>query len=416
MHFWKPGALLIAGTVLLAACSSSAGSGSASPTASSAASMGHESMGSESMAPATTDSDAANLRVSLDQLLGEHIILASKATGAALGGRNDQFAAYGDLLNTNGTDLGAAIGSIYGSDAQDKFNEIWSAHNGFFVDYTTGVATKDKAKADKAVADLTGTYVPDFSKFIAGATGLPEAAVTDLITAHVVQTKAIVDAQAAKDWKGAYDAIRTAYAHMQMIGDALAPAIATQQNIAGDPSTPAVDLRVGLNQLLQEHLYLASFATDAAIGGRSDEFAAAGAALNTNGTDLGAAIGSLYGSDAKDQFNEIWSAHNGFFVDYTTGVATKDKAKADKAVMDLTQTYVPQFSEFLAGATDLPKDALASLTTEHVMTTKAVVDAQGAGDAAGAAKADRTAGMHMRMIADPLAAAIVAKLPDKFGG
>ena len=84
--------------------------------------------------------------------------------------------------------------------------------------------------------------------------------------------------------------------------------------------------------------------------------------------------------------------------------------------MDLTQTYVPQFSEFLAGATDLPKDALASLTTEHVMTTKAVVDAQGAGDAAGAAKADRTAGMHMRMIADPLAAAIVAKLPDKFGG
>ena len=126
MHFWKPGALLIAGTVLLAACSSSAGSGSASPTASSAASMGHESMGSESMAPATTDSDAANLRVSLDQLLGEHIILASKATGAALGGRNDQFAAYGDLLNTNGTDLGAAIGSIYGSDAQDKFNEIWS--------------------------------------------------------------------------------------------------------------------------------------------------------------------------------------------------------------------------------------------------------------------------------------------------
>ena len=121
-----------------------------------------------------------------------------------------------------------------------------------------------------------------------------------------------------------------------------------------------VDLRVALNQLLQEHLYLASFATGAALGGRADEFAAAGGALNTNGTDLGAAIGSLYGDEAKDEFNKIWSAHNGFFVDYTTGVATKDKAMQDKAVQDLTTIYVPQFADFLAGATDLPKDALSS--------------------------------------------------------
>jgi hypothetical protein len=407
--------LFVAGAVLLAACSTTGGAATSPSQSMTAHSMAPESMAPGSMAPgAVTDSDAANLRVSLDELLGEHIILAAKATDAALGGRSDQFGAYGELLNTNGTDIGAAIGSIYGTPAEDTFNQIWSAHDGFFVDYTTGVATKDKAKADKAVGDLTGTYVPQFSQFLAGATGLPEAAVTDLVTQHVVQTKAIVDAQAAGDWTAAYTALRTAYAHMQMIGDALAPAIAKQQSIAGDAATPAVDLRVSLNQLLQEHLYLASFATDAAIGGRSDEFAAAGAALNTNGTDLGAAIGSLYGMDAQDQFNQIWSAHNGFFVDYTTGVATDDKAKMDKAVMDLTGTYVPQFAAFLAGATDLPQEALASLVTEHVTTTKAIVDAQGAGDVVAAAKADRTAAMHMRMIGDPLAAAIVAKLPDKF--
>ena len=98
----------------------------------------------------------------------------------------------------------------------------------------------------------------------------------------------------------------------------------------------------------QEHLYLASFATDAALAGRNDEFAAAGDALNTNGTDLGAAIGTIYGTDAQDQFNKIWSAHNGFFVDYTTGVATKDQAKMDKAVQDLTTVYLPQFADFLA--------------------------------------------------------------------
>ena len=363
-----------------------------------------------------TDSAAADLRVQLDHLLGEHIILAAKATGAALGGRTDQFAAYGDLLNTNGTDLGAMIGSVYGDDAADQWNQIWSAHNGFFVDYTTGVATDDQAEMDKAVEDLTTIYVPDFSAFIAGATGLPEDAVADLTTQHVLQTKVIVDTQAAEDWEGAYEAIRTAYAHMQMIGDAIAPAVVEQNadTIEGDPSTAGVDLRVALNQLLQEHLYLASFATDAALGGRSDEFAAAGSALNTNGTDLGGAIGGLYGQEAADEWNRIWSAHNGFFVDYTTGVATDDQAVMDKAVEDLTTVYVPEFATFLAGATDLPEDALADLITAHVLTTRAVVDAQASDDAAAAAEADRTAAQHMQMIGDPLAAAIVTKLPDKF--
>jgi hypothetical protein len=364
-----------------------------------------------------TDATAAgDLRTSLNLALGEHIILAAKATGAALGGRNEEFAAYGDLLNANGTDLGAMIGAAFGDGAKDEFNKIWSAHNGFFVDYTTGVATDDTAMQDKAVQDLTTIYVPQFSALIAGATGLPVDAVTGLTTDHVLQTKAIVDAQAAGDWTDAYAKLRTAFAHMQMIGDAVGPAIAAKvaDRFPGDPSTKAADFRVALNGLLQEHLFLASSATGAALDGRSDEFAAAGDALNTNGTDVGAAIGSLYGDDAKDAFNKIWSAHNGFFVDYTTGVATKDKAKQDKAVSDLTTIYVPEFAAFLAPATDLPVDALTALITEHVLTTKAIVDAQAAGDAVAAAAADRTAAQHMQMLGDPLATAIVAKLPDKF--
>jgi len=359
-------------------------------------------------------SDAANLRTDLNYLLGEHLILAAKATGAALGGRQEQFEAYGGLLNTNGTDLGAAIGSLYGSEAEDEWNRIWSAHNGFFVDYTTGVATDDQAMADQAVNDLTTVYVPEFSAFLAGATGLPEDVLADGITEHVLTTKDIVDAQAAEDWDAAYAAIREAYAHMSMLGDALAPAIAEANDIDGDATNAGVDFRTALNQLLQEHLYLASFATDAAIDGRNDEFAAAGAALNTNGTDLGAAIGSLYGSEAEDEWNRIWSAHNGFFVDYTTGVATDDQAMADQAVNDLTTVYVPEFSAFLAGATGLPEDVLADGITEHVLTTKDIVDAQAAGDAAAAAQADREAGMHMRMLGDALAPAIVAAVPDSF--
>jgi hypothetical protein len=413
--------LPLVAALALAACSG----GAAPPAAQSQAPAPSDAMMSHgpSMTPAAspaadmlTRSPAADLRTTLDLALGEHLILAAKATNAALGGRSDEFAAYGDLLNKNGTDIGAAIGSVYGDEAKDEFNRIWSAHNGFFVDYTTGVATKDQAMQDKAVQDLTTIYVPEFAAFISGATGLPVDAVTALTTDHVLGTKAIVDDQASGDWAAAYEDLRAAFAHMQMIGDALAPAIAAKfpDDIPGDASTSAVDFRVALNALLQEHLYLASSATGAALGGRDDEFAAAGGALNTNGTDIGAAVGSLYGDAAKDQFNQIWSAHNGFFVDYTTGVATKDQAMQDKAVQDLTTVYVPAFAEFLAGATGLPTDALADLTTDHVRTTKAIVDAQASGDWAMAATADRTAGQHMAMIGEPLAEAIVAKLPDKF--
>ena len=199
------------------------------------------------------------------------------------------------------------------------------------------------------------------------------------------------------------------------------PSMAPSMDPSMEPSPAAVmtdsaaaNLRVALDTKLGAHIIFASKATGAALDGRADEFAAYGGLLNTNGTALGAMIGSVYGADAETQFNLIWSAHNGFFVDYTTGVATKDQAVMDKAVQDLTTVYLPQFSEFLAGATDLPVDAVTSLVKDHVLTTKAIVDAQATGDWAVASAADLAAGDHMQMIGDPLAAAIVAKLPEKF--
>lgn len=364
------------------------------------------------------DSEAADLRVTLNLLLSEHITFAAKATGAALGARTEEYDAYAALLNSNGTAIGDLVGAAYGDTAKSTFNGIWSAHNGFFVDYTTAVATNDTEKRDTAVSNLTTVYVPQFAKFLADATGLPQATLATLTTDHVLTTKAVVDAQAAKDWPTAYTKFREAFAHMRMIGDPLSEAIAAQMatKFPGDATTDSVDLRVTLNEAFQEHVYLATFATAAALGGdtRTGEFGAAGEALNANGTDIGDAIGSLYGNDAKTQFNGIWSAHNGFFVDYTTGVATDDTTKKDAAVSSLLNTYVPNFVALLHGATDLPTDTLTTLTTAHVTQTKAVVDAQGDANFAGAASADQEAARHMQMIADPVSIAIVAKLSDKF--
>ena len=125
--------------------------------------------------------------------------------------------------------------------------------------------------------------------------------------------------------------------------------------------TKSAGLRVALNALFQEHVYLAAMATGAALQGRTDDFKAAAGALDGNSVDISKAVGSVYGTGAEQAFLPLWRKHIGFFVDYTTGIATKDKAKSDKAIGDLLQ-YTKDFGAFLSSANpNLPKDAVADL-------------------------------------------------------
>ncbi len=181
-------------------------------------------------------------------------------------------------------------------------------------------------------------------------------------------------------------------------------------------ATPAAGLRVGLNALLSEHVYLAAAATDAALAGRPPEFEAAAAALDANSVDVARAIGSVYGPDAEKAFLPLWRKHIGMVVDYTVGVAAGDRARQDRAVDDLVG-YTQDFGAFLSGANpNLPKSVVAGLVKHHVLTLKAVIDAQAAKDPDRAFTALRTAAAHMQMIADPLAGAIVRQFPDRIPG
>lgn len=178
--------------------------------------------------------------------------------------------------------------------------------------------------------------------------------------------------------------------------------------------TGAAALRSTLNTLLQEHVYLAASATGAALGGRTDEFDAAAATLDESSVALGDVVSSVYGADAGGQFLELWRSHIGMFVDYTTGVATDDTAKQEKAVADL-QGYTEDFGAFLASANpNLTKDAVAGLVLDHVLGLKDAVDAQAAGKAGDAYTKLREAAGHMSMIGDALAGAIVAQFPEMF--
>jgi len=190
-----------------------------------------------------------------------------------------------------------------------------------------------------------------------------------------------------------------------------ASAMAAEMNHPGIMSS---DLRTGLNSLFREHVFLAAWATGAALAGRDGEFKAAAGALDGNSIDIAKAIGSVYGAGAEQAFLPLWRKHIGFVVDYTVGVATKDDAKKSKAVNDLVQ-YTQDFGAFLAAANpNLPKETVADLVKGHVLTLKDVIDAQASGDMNKTFMAIRSAAGHMGMIADPLAAAIVKQFPDRF--
>jgi len=364
----------------------------------------------------TSMTRAADLRVTLNNLLTEHTALAASATLGALTGNTAQFRAAAAQLDANSDDIIRAVGSVYGPDAQRAFDPLWKKHIGFVVDYTTGLATNNKAKQDKAVQDLLA-YTQEFGAFLNSATkSLPTDAVAGLVREHILTLKAVIDAQKAGVPGREFAALRRAYGHMPMIAEPLADAIAKQfpDKFPGSATGAAVDLRTSLNTLLSEHVYLAARATGAALRGNMTAFRAAATALDANSDDIIRAVGSVYGPDAQRAFDPLWKKHIGFVVDYTTGLATNNKAKQDKAVQDLL-AYTQEFGAFLNSATkSLPTDAVAGLVREHILTLKAVIDAQKAGNQPAVYTNLRKAMGHMQMVADPLAEAIVKQFPDRF--
>jgi hypothetical protein len=175
-----------------------------------------------------TATPAAELRTGLNALLSEHVILAAAATGAAMGERSAEFEAAAGALDANSVDLAKAIGSAYGPDAEKAFLPLWRKHIGSVVEYTQGVASQDKTKQDKAVADLV-QYTQGFGAFLSSANpNLPKHVVADLVKTHVLTLKDVIDAQASGNAVRAYTALRHAASHVAMIADPLSDAIVKQ--------------------------------------------------------------------------------------------------------------------------------------------------------------------------------------------
>jgi hypothetical protein len=362
---------------------------------------------------ARADSKAADLRARLDLLLGEHVIVIAKDSLAATANRADEYAGYATLLTINGNDLSAVMNSAFGASAAARFDQIWATQNTYFVDYTIGIASHDSGKSDGAASGLVNGFVPAFAKFMNSMTSIPLDPITQLTTEQVLEIKAIIDDQAALNNAKMFVDLHRAYAQATRVGDALAPAIANKfpDKFPGDPAAKAVDFRVSLDSLLQEHSYLATMTTSAATGGRSTEQAAALTAVAANADSLGTLFSSMFGATTGTRFDQVWGARDAELVVYA---GNGDDATRLAALNSLTDSFVTQFLSLVRDSTDLSGAEITTAVQSQVTDTIKVIDDQRSKATRVVAADDHTAAAATNPISDLIATAAVAKLPSKF--
>jgi len=175
---------------------------------------------------------AGTLRIDLDQLLGEHAFILEQRMQALYAGDTNLYQAYTTAMAQNTTALTAAISSLYGSAAGQRFESLWNDHMYFF----TYVKARLAAQTDQRT--LT-QYKDQFSQFMAKADPhLSAATLSAVLQEHINQ---ITDAfnlyvhgrylASDEEWVQAYNLMYTA-------GDYLATGIEAQFPSKFDNTSP----------------------------------------------------------------------------------------------------------------------------------------------------------------------------------
>jgi hypothetical protein len=192
------------------------------------------------------------------------------------------------------------------------------------------------------------------------------------------------------------------------------PAAVAASSVAPSSATKAADLRANLVTLGVVHMDLTDSAVSAALDGTPDAKALAGA-LFTNGDQIGAAVGSVYGPDAEATFNTVWKLHLNDFVKYAVASKTgNDTAKA-AALTDINSNYTIPLAQYLAKANpNLPEAVLEGSLRDHVNMTATMIDDHVKGDYAAEATMRDQGAQHLNGLFSTLAGAIVTQYPSKF--
>lgn len=181
-----------------------------------------------------------------------------------------------------------------------------------------------------------------------------------------------------------------------------------------DSGTKAANLRSTLVSLGTQHMSLTAQAVDATLDGNANA-AAYGASLYKNGTDIGAAVGSIYGKDAEATFNTVWKLHLDEFVKYAVASSKGDTDGQKAALASIDTNYTKPLAAYLAKANpNLPEDSLKAALADHVGMTATMIDYHTTGKYTEEADELEMANKHIESLFSTLAGGIVKQYPEKF--
>jgi hypothetical protein len=188
-------------------------------------------------APATTETPAPaeaaavpapQLQAAMRDLWHGHIVHARDYALAVHAGNDADAKAAADAVVENAKQISGAVAGFYGQPAGDRMLALLGGHWGAVKALTDARAGKDEAAAAKAMTDLTAN-AGEIAKFLAGANpNLPEDTVRGLMLAHGAHHSSQINLIMAGDTAGEATEWTAMQAHMDMIADALAGAIAKQ--------------------------------------------------------------------------------------------------------------------------------------------------------------------------------------------
>jgi hypothetical protein len=174
---------------------------------------------------------ASDLNTTLVKLGLEHMTLTQSAVAQTLDGSKGADAA-GAALYANGNEIGAAVGSVYGPDAEKTFDSVWKLHLDQFVKYAVASSKGDDAGKTAALNAIDTGYTKPLSAYLAKANpNLPEKTLNTVLGDHVQMTAAMIDAHVAGKYADEQSQLKQANDEITTIFSTLAGGIAKQKNL-----------------------------------------------------------------------------------------------------------------------------------------------------------------------------------------
>jgi hypothetical protein len=174
---------------------------------------------------------ASDLNTTLVKLGLEHMTLTQSAVAQTLDGSKGA-EATGAALYANGNEIGAAVGSVYGADAEKTFDSVWKLHLDEFVKYAVASSKGDEAGKTAALNTIDTQYTKPLSAYLAKANpNLPEKTLNTVLGDHVQMTAAMIDAHVAGKYADEQSQLKQANDEITTIFSTLAGGIAKQKNL-----------------------------------------------------------------------------------------------------------------------------------------------------------------------------------------